>query len=58
MVLSLSVSLGESCLLISWCAGDRCNMTGSDEDRGRSKRPDVKDRERSGTLWPNDREIR
>jgi hypothetical protein len=27
------ISCGESCLLISWCAGDRCNMTDSDEYR-------------------------
>jgi hypothetical protein len=25
------------------CAGDRCGMTGSNEDRGRSKRPGVED---------------
>jgi hypothetical protein len=29
------VSFGESCLLVSWCAGGRCGMTCSDEDRGR-----------------------
>jgi hypothetical protein len=33
------VSFEESCLLVSWCAGDRCGMTCSDEDRGRNKRP-------------------
>jgi hypothetical protein len=31
-------SFGESRLLISWCAGDRCGMACSDEDRGRSRR--------------------
>jgi hypothetical protein len=31
-------------LLVSWCAGDRCNMTDSNEDRGRSRRPDAEDR--------------
>jgi hypothetical protein len=30
-------------LLVSWCAGDRCGMTGSDEDRGISRRPSVED---------------
>jgi hypothetical protein len=24
-------SFGESCLLVSWCAGGRCDMTGNDE---------------------------
>jgi hypothetical protein len=31
-------------LLVSWCAGSRCDMTGSDEDRGRSRRPGAEDR--------------
>jgi hypothetical protein len=40
VVLPLSFdSCGESHLLVSWCAGSRCDMTGSDEDRGRSRRP-------------------
>jgi hypothetical protein len=38
------VSFRESCLLISWCAGDMCGMACSDEDRGRSRRPGVEDR--------------
>jgi hypothetical protein len=29
------VSFGESHLLVSWCAGGRCGMACSDEDRGR-----------------------
>jgi hypothetical protein len=33
------VSYGESCLLVSWCVGDRCGMAGSDDDCGRSRRP-------------------
>jgi hypothetical protein len=48
----ISVSFGESCLLVSWCAGGRCDMLCSDEDRGRSRRPDAEDRRishRSGT---------
>jgi hypothetical protein len=32
-------SCGESCLLVSWCVGDRCDMTDSDEDHGRSRIP-------------------
>jgi hypothetical protein len=36
-------SCGESCLLVSWCVGDRCDMMGSDENRGRSKRPGAED---------------
>jgi hypothetical protein len=37
------VSFGESRLLVSWCAGGRCGMTCSDENRGRSRRPDAED---------------
>jgi hypothetical protein len=33
------VSFEESCVLVSWCAGGRCGMVCSDEDRGRSRRP-------------------
>jgi hypothetical protein len=54
------VSCGESCLLFSWCAGGRCGMAGSDEDHGRSWRPGAEDRgwsHRSGTRWPDDREV-
>jgi hypothetical protein len=39
------VSFGESRLLVSWCAGGRCGMTYSDEDRGRSRRPGAEDRD-------------
>jgi hypothetical protein len=55
------VSFGESCLLVSWCAGGRCGMVCSDEDRGRSRRPGAEDREwshRSGTRWPGGQEVR
>jgi hypothetical protein len=31
-------------LLVSWCAGDRCGMTCSDEDHGRSRRLGAEDR--------------
>jgi hypothetical protein len=44
-------------LLVSWCACGRCGTVGSDEDRDRSMRPSVEDREwshRSRTQWPND----
>jgi hypothetical protein len=54
------ISFGESCLLVSWCAGDRCGMTGSDEDLGRSRRFGVEDRRwshRSNTRWSDDREV-
>jgi hypothetical protein len=47
-------------LLVSWCAGGRCGMTYSDEDRGRSRRHDAEDRgwsQRSGTQWLRDREV-
>jgi hypothetical protein len=40
---------GESRLLVLWCVGDRCDMVGSDEDRGRSRRPGVEDRGWSST---------
>jgi hypothetical protein len=42
---------GESHLLISWCACDRCSMAGSDEEPGRSRRPGVEDRRWSSTGW-------
>jgi hypothetical protein len=54
------VLFGESRLLVSWCAGGRCGMACSDEDRGRSRRPGAEDRgwsHSSGTLWPGGREV-
>jgi hypothetical protein len=42
-------SCGESCLLVSGCAGDRCSMEGSGEDHGRSRRPSVEDQGWSST---------
>jgi hypothetical protein len=54
------VSFGESHLLVSWCAGGRCDMACSDEDRYRSRRPSAKDQEwshRLGTRWPDGREV-
>jgi hypothetical protein len=53
------ISFGESRLLVS-CAGGRCDMAGSDEARGRSRRPSAKDQgwsQRSNTRWPDDREV-
>jgi hypothetical protein len=47
-------------LLDSWCAGGRCGMPCSDEDRGRSRRHGVEDQgwsHRPDTRWPSDREI-
>jgi hypothetical protein len=43
------VSCGESCVLVSWCAGVRCGMTGSDEDRDKRRRPGAEDRRWSTT---------
>jgi hypothetical protein len=54
------VSFRESCLLVSWCAGGRCGMTYSDEDRDRSRRPGAEDRgwsHISGTRWLGSREV-
>jgi hypothetical protein len=36
-------------LLTSWCVGDRCDMAGSNEDIGRSRRPGAEDRGWSST---------
>jgi hypothetical protein len=38
-------------LLVLWCAGDTCDMMGSDGDRGRSTRLGAEDREWSSTVW-------
>jgi hypothetical protein len=41
-------------LFVSWCVGGRCGMTYSDEDHGKSRRPDADDQGRShmlGTRW-------
>jgi hypothetical protein len=53
-------SFGESRLLVSWCAGVRCDMACSDEHRGTSRRPSAEDRgwsHRSGTRVPGGREV-
>jgi hypothetical protein len=50
----------ESCLVVSWCVGGRCDMACSDDDHGRSRRPGVEDRgwsHRSGTRWPGGRVV-
>jgi hypothetical protein len=36
-------------LLVSWCAGDRCGMTGSDDDHDRSRTLSAEDRGWSST---------
>jgi hypothetical protein len=36
-------------LLISWCAGGRCDMVGSDEDHEMSRRPSIEDQGWSST---------
>jgi hypothetical protein len=41
----ISVSFRESCLLVSCCASDKCDMACSDEDRGRSRRPGTENRD-------------
>jgi hypothetical protein len=54
------VSFRESCLLVSWCASGRYGMVGSNEDRGRSRRPDAEDQRwshKSDTRWPDDQEV-
>jgi hypothetical protein len=41
-------------------AGGRCDMTCSDEDHDRSRKPGAEDRGwsyRSGTWWPDDRKV-
>jgi hypothetical protein len=38
-------------MLISWCVGDMCDMVGSEEDLGRSRRPGAEDRRWSSTGW-------
>jgi hypothetical protein len=40
---------GESHLLVSYCVADRCDMTDSDSDLGRSRRHDIEDRRWSNT---------
>jgi hypothetical protein len=55
VLLPLSCSCEESRLLVSWCAGGRCGMAGSDENHGCSRRSGAEDRgwtHRSGTRWP------
>jgi hypothetical protein len=36
-------------LLVSWCAGDRCDMVGSDDNLGKSRRPGAEDQGWSST---------
>jgi uncharacterized protein YcbX len=53
------ISFGETRLLVSCCAGDRCGMTCSDEEHG-SRRPGVEDwgwSHRSDTRWPDGQEV-
>jgi hypothetical protein len=49
VVLPLSILCGELRLHVSWCAGDSCNMAGSDEDHSSSWRPGAEDRGWSNT---------
>jgi hypothetical protein len=53
-------SFEESRLLVSWCAGGRCDMACSDEHRGTSRRTGAEDRgwsHRSSTRVPDGREV-
>jgi hypothetical protein len=53
-------SFEESRLLVSWCAGGRCDIAYNDEDRGTSRRTGAEDRgwsHRSGTRVPGGREV-
>jgi hypothetical protein len=43
VVLPLFCSCGESRLFVSWCAGDRCDTEGSDEECGRSRSTGAED---------------
>jgi hypothetical protein len=38
-------------LLVSWCAGSRCDMVASDEDRGRSRSPGAENQGWSSIAW-------
>jgi hypothetical protein len=52
VLLSLFCSCGESRLLVSWYADDRCGMAGSDKNCGRNRIASAEDRgwsHRSGT---------
>jgi hypothetical protein len=49
VITSLFGSCRESCLLVSWCVADRCDMTSSDEDLARSRRLDAENRGWSST---------
>jgi hypothetical protein len=54
------VSFRESHLLVSCYVGDRCGMTCSNENHGRSRRPGAEDRgwlHMSGTRWPGDWDV-
>jgi hypothetical protein len=45
------VLFGESCLLVSWCAGSKCGMACSDKDHDRSRKPGAEDRDdRTGRI--------
>jgi hypothetical protein len=44
VLLPLSYSCGESCLLVLWCVGGRCDMACSDENHDRSRRSSAEDR--------------
>jgi hypothetical protein len=47
----LSILVGELRLLVSWCAGGRCGMVGSDENHGKSRRLGAEEWGWSSTGW-------
>jgi hypothetical protein len=49
VVLLPSILCGKSCLLVSWCVGDMCDIVGRDKDLDRSRRLGTEDRRWSST---------
>jgi hypothetical protein len=47
------VLFGELRLVMSWCVGGRYSMAGSNEDRGRSRRPGDEDINTLATIIPS-----
>jgi hypothetical protein len=45
------MSCGETCLIVSWCVGDRCGVADSNEDRGGSRWLGAEDQGWSSTDW-------
>jgi hypothetical protein len=61
LVLPLSLFHLKNRVCLSRGVGSRCDMAGSDEDRGRSRRSDAEDQggsHRSDTQWSDDQKVR